>query len=200
MQSDANTVNIDAAKRGYHHGDLRSALIDMGLLLLEKSDAEHLSLREIAREVGVSAPAVYRHFPHKTAFLEALAKEGLSRLATAQSKAASAKGHSGFAASGQAYVHFAIANPSLFRLIFASGALKPGDRGDDQKGSAGWQLHQHATLAAGRAADEDMVQILAYRAWSLVHGLAMLIIDRQISRKEGLAMIDKIVSSDSIRV
>ena len=62
--------------RTYHHGDLRSALIQAGLTVLAGSDAEHLSLRELARSVGVSPTAVYRHFPDKNALLAALAESG----------------------------------------------------------------------------------------------------------------------------
>ncbi len=65
MTYNDNSVNI----KSYHHGDLRSALVEEGLRLLAASDAEHLSLREIARNAGVSATAVYRHFPDKEALL-----------------------------------------------------------------------------------------------------------------------------------
>jgi AcrR family transcriptional regulator len=71
-------------KRSYHHGDLRQALIEAGLTLLDVRAADALSLREVARAVGVSATAVYRHFPDKGALLDALAAEGLRKLADAQ--------------------------------------------------------------------------------------------------------------------
>ena len=72
------------AERAYHHGDLRTALIDAGLAALEAADADAVSLRELARKVGVSATAVYRHFPDKKALLAALAAEGIARLGSAQ--------------------------------------------------------------------------------------------------------------------
>ncbi|MFT3975751.1 MAG: helix-turn-helix domain-containing protein, partial [Sphingomonas bacterium] len=53
--------------KAYHHGDLRAALVAEGLLLIEEQGADDLSLRELARRVGVSATAVYRHFPDKAA-------------------------------------------------------------------------------------------------------------------------------------
>jgi AcrR family transcriptional regulator len=200
MSVNDNSVNIKTARDAYHHGDLRSALIDEGLRLLVTATADQFSLREVARNVGVSAPAVYRHFPDKAAFLAALAKDGLRRLGAAQAEAGRVGGKAGFAASGQAYVHFAIANPGLFRLIFTSSAIGHSDLRDDPEGSAGWLLHQHATSAAATSTDPEMARVLAYRAWSLVHGLAMLILDKQIGRQEGLAMIDKIVSADSVKI
>ncbi len=122
MNQKDNTVNME--KKPYHHGDLRAALVAEGLRLLEGSDSDSLSLREIARNAGVSATSVYRHFPDKQALLAALAQEGLARLATAQREAAAQAGGGahGFAATGRAYVRFALANPALFRLIFASAA------------------------------------------------------------------------------
>ena len=68
---------LKSPARAYHHGDLRSALVAAGLKALEQGDAADLSLRQIAREVGVSATAVYRHFPDKQALLGALAEEGI---------------------------------------------------------------------------------------------------------------------------
>ena len=106
-------ANSDSDKRGYHHGDLRAALIEAGLALLADRSADDIGLREAARAVGVSATAVYRHFPDKGAFLAALAGEGLRQLGAAQRVAAEAAGggERGFAATGAAYVRFAIANP-----------------------------------------------------------------------------------------
>src|SRR3989344_594769 len=73
--------------RAYHHGDLRNALIDAGLTALEAQDASELSLRALARELGVSANAVYRHFADKEALLSALAAEGFRRFAREQREA-----------------------------------------------------------------------------------------------------------------
>ncbi len=120
MATDSNSVNIE--KRPYHHGDLRAALVAEGLNLLDEKGSDSLSLREIARNVGVTATSVYRHFPDKDALLAALAREGLARLGTQQKEAArlAGGGSAGFTATGRAYVRFALANPGLFRLIFAS--------------------------------------------------------------------------------
>ena len=112
MKINANSVNID--KKPYHHGDLRAALIAEGLALLAIQAADSLSLRELARRVGVSAPSVYRHFPDKEALMTALAEEGLKQLAAAQHEAATQAGggKAGFAATGRAYVRFALDHPA----------------------------------------------------------------------------------------
>jgi AcrR family transcriptional regulator len=188
MNTNDNTVNME--KRGYHHGDLRAALLVEGLRLLAARDAEHLSLREVARGVGVSATSVYRHFPDKDALMAALAQEGLARLAAAQREASDQAGgdKAGFAATGRAYVRFALANPALFRLIFAS----PGRWGDGpEEGEAMAMLRANAAAEIGADEADPAARINAVHAWSLVHGLAMLMLDGQIPPDE--ALIDKAV-------
>ena len=121
MTENDNTVNMGGEKSRYHHGDLRAALIEEGLKLIGAGPAEALSLREIARNVGVSATAVYRHFPDKAALMGALCAEGHQMMAAAFREAMAGKGDalSAFVAMGRAYVQFALAHPALFRLMMA---------------------------------------------------------------------------------
>ncbi len=193
MTSNANSVNMVSSRGGYHHGDLRAALVAEGLKHVEERSAATLSLREIARNVGVSAPAVYRHFPNKDALLRAVAGSGLDRLAAEQAEAEQRATDDKFAASGVAYVRFALANPGLFRLIFTS-TPSPSSFARQPEGSAGRQLYKHAVAALGKEVDDARAQIVAYRAWSLVHGLAMLILDHQIDNAMVEPMIDEIVA------
>ena len=189
MQAEANGANIE--KKHYHHGDLRAALIEAGLTMLAERDVEGFSLREIARTVGVSATAVYRHFPDKTALMAALAHEGLNRLAAAQHAASddAGGGSAGFAATGRAYVRFAIANPALFRLIFTSSALAHSSG----EAEALRFLRANAAANLGDAANEGCVEVEALQAWALVHGLAMLMLDGQVIGS--LQLIDQVISS-----
>jgi AcrR family transcriptional regulator len=68
-------------RRTYHHGDLERALVDASIALIAKKGADAFTLREVARQVGVSHAAVYRHFADKAAMLEAIAVEGYHQLA-----------------------------------------------------------------------------------------------------------------------
>ncbi len=157
----------------YHHGDLRTALLEVGLGMLAAAPVESLSLREIARRVGVSAPAVYHHFPDKASLLAALARAGLAQLqevAAATSDAAGG-GQQSFIAAGRAYVEFAVANPALFRLVMT---LDPS-LNQQSKGMA--DLMVNAARFAPEGAD---VRIYSLQCWSLVHGLAMLFLDGQV--------------------
>ena len=167
-------------RRPYHHGDLRAALVKAGLELIATRAADELSLREVARRVGVSANAVYRHFADKRALLTALAGEGLHQLAASQRAAALAAGggDAGFSATGRAYVCFALANPALFRLVFSNPArqdLLSEPEADVPDAMA--FLRANAAEAARGAGDATSV---ALQAWSLAHGLAMLMLDGQV--------------------
>lgn len=220
-------ANSAVAARAYHHGDLRAALIEEGLRLLEAVEPAGLSLREIARNVGVSATAVYRHFPDKDALLAALAEHGLELLAQRQRAVlARSRGNSGFAALGRAYVRFALAHPGLYRLMFThhdrgdpAGSDGPNDlRAKSSAGSAAGSgsepgsgpdagaaaasaaglLREQVARALGAAATEQKIAVTAIRAWALVHGLSMLILDRQVSRDAGVAMIDAVISAEAV--
>jgi AcrR family transcriptional regulator len=191
----SNAFSTTPAKRGYHHGDLRSALIETGMRLIEFSDADQLSLREVAREVGVSAAAVYRHFPDKAALLSALAAEGLDRLGAAQTQAAADAGYGpeGFNASGRTYVRFALKHPALFRMIMSHTPLVDHFAADADDVSSPMRLLRSSVAAlAPEGATAEQLREAALRAWTRVHGLAMLMLDGQIANDDGLidAVID----------
>ncbi|HEV2570051.1 TetR/AcrR family transcriptional regulator [Sphingomonas sp.] len=186
-------------KRSYHHGDLRRSLLDAGLELLETREAHDLSLREVARAVGVSATAVYRHFPDKDALLDALAAEGLGRLGAAQHRAAEAAGggEKGFVATGIAYVRFALDHPALFRLTFSATAARnilaqPPEHVPDAMAF----LRENAR-AAGELTGMDP-HVIAVRAWSIAHGLALLILERQIEPDD--ALIEAVISAEVLKL
>jgi AcrR family transcriptional regulator len=173
---------------------LRAALLAEALKLLEKRDFDQLSLREVARNVGVSATAVYRHFPSKESLLEALAAKGLAMLAEQQQwAAAKANGRAAFAQTGRAYVRFALASPNLFRLIFIHRPSRLRPDVESPEGSPARLLRSYVAKALGPRATQEQVFVAALRAWSLVHGLSMLILDEQVERKAAEAMIDRVI-------
>lgn len=179
-----------AANRPYHHGDLRAALLDAGLDALERSGEADLSLRQLAREVGVSPTAVYRHFPDKDALLAALAAEGVTQLGEAQQLASdnAGGGAAGFAATGRAYVRFALDHPALFRLAFTHAGMGADPlHGND---AASRLLRDYARQFAGADAEA-----MALRAWSLAHGLAMLMLDGRVPVED--ALIDEVIAAGS---
>ena len=161
---------------------------------LEGAQGLDVSLRELARTVGVSPAAVYRHFPNKDALLGALAQEGLVMLGNAQGAAYAAAGGGmrGFVETGRAYVRFALAHPALFRLVFAHAdpAYLPSDKTDPAS-----RLLHDATLAL-TGGDEAAAERLALQAWSLAHGVAMLMLDGRLSAQ--YALIERLIDLHSL--
>jgi AcrR family transcriptional regulator len=184
MTANANTVNIKSIE-SYHHGDLRAAVLALALEKLASQEVPDLGLRALARELGVSATALYRHFASKEALLDALANEGIRQLGKSQRAAAEAAGggHAAFQATGVAYVEWAVANPALFALTFACKA-RPDLAEADADGADNEAFRQLQTgissVLPGLAPGSDRASA-ALHAWSLVHGLANLILAGQIA-------------------
>ncbi|WP_417613716.1 TetR/AcrR family transcriptional regulator [Parasphingorhabdus sp.] len=178
----------------YHHGDLRAAALEMGMERLAKQEQPDLGLRALARDLGVSATALYRHFPNKDALLDALALEGLDRLGRHQADAAAKAGGGpdGFAEIGVTYVTWAVENPALLRLIYSR--VGQVDLASDDPTAMGEAFHQLRSGIAAMMPDEmsrEQRAAAALHAWSLVHGLAMLILDGQVEYDP--AMVRKVV-------
>src|SRR5262245_40927410 len=119
------------AKR-YHHGDLRRALLDEALRTVQTHGVAHLTLRTVGRKLGVSRSALYRHFADKQALLAAVGREGFRMLRDAVADAwdRHAHGPAGFEAMGTAYVQFAIAHPSHYRVMFG-GFIESATKDED---------------------------------------------------------------------
>src|SRR5580698_10216778 len=109
-------------ERPYHHGNLRTALLAQAALIVRERGAQELSLRELARTVGVSHGAPRRHFPDRQALLEALAEAGFERLGDELGEARAGAGEdfrSRLQATAAAYVRFATRDAALLELMFA---------------------------------------------------------------------------------
>jgi AcrR family transcriptional regulator len=144
----------------YHHGNLRSAVLDSAARMVEREGVEGLSVREAARRAGVSHNAPYRHFRDRDALLTALAADGVARLLKELGGASGRE-------LAEAYVRFALARPQLFRVMFA------GRRWPELEARFG-------------EAFADVGKPGAAAAWALVHGLACLILDGNLERDEAV--------------
>jgi AcrR family transcriptional regulator len=110
-------------ERPYHHGNLRTALLVQAERTVREQGAQDLSLRELAREVGVSHGAPRRHFRDRQALLDALAETGFARLGAELRSAVDGAGEDFEArlrATAAAYVRFATRDAALLELMFAS--------------------------------------------------------------------------------
>jgi AcrR family transcriptional regulator len=172
----------------YHHGNLERALLEAALRTIQRDGVDGLTLRGVGHDVGVSRTALYRHFADKAALLRAVAREGFRtlRIALVAAWKRKGRGRPGFAAMGEAYVRFAVANPSHYRVMF--GALIEGAAADPElalEGAGAFQALVDAIVEQQQAGlvRPDDPQVFAEYIWSLVHGIAMLAIDGRLGRK-----------------
>jgi AcrR family transcriptional regulator len=108
-------------RTSYHHGNLREALIDAAVQLVEEGGPDNVSVREAAKRAGVSAGAPFRHFNNKTALMTAVAEQAMSRfrseIVEAVENIPTDDPIERFAAVGVAYLRWAIRNPTHFQII-----------------------------------------------------------------------------------
>lgn len=179
-----------ARGRGYHHGNLRRALLDAAIRLIQRGGADALTLRATAQAAGVSPAAPYRHFKDKRALLAAVAEEGF-RLMAAQMRAAAAAQPdpiNRLRACGLAYVAFARAHPAHFRVMFgpyvANRSAYPGLKEAASESFALLEARIADGQKAGFIADGD-VRSLAIATWSTTHGFASLLVNGQLDERGG---------------
>lgn len=178
-------------KASYHHGDLRRALVEASLAILQEDGAGALTLREAARRAGVSHAAPKNHFGDLTGLLTEVAAAGFDALADAMLAArdeARATGSTldGVLAIAEAYVRFAIGSAGHFRAMFHP-ALGPRLAGSNLDAASQRAFDVLVATIEG-AHDEGLVREapideLALAAWSLVHGIASLALDEHLARK-----------------
>ncbi|MBW8728480.1 MAG: TetR/AcrR family transcriptional regulator [Inquilinus limosus] len=169
-----STSEPGGSEQPYHHGDLRRALVTAARALLEESGPEALSLRDVARRVGVSHNAPYRHFPTRQALLAAVAAEGFAALSA---RMAAVPAAAGLAAGFRCYHGFAREQPGLFRLMFDGTVERSADpalRAESEQSYDGLRRAVHR-IAPG--ADRAAVVTV----WTQMHGMALLIISGQIA-------------------
>lgn len=169
----------------YHHGDLRRALIDEALRTVDKRGVEGLTLRAVGEALGVSRTALYRHFSSKQALVAAVAREGFRtlRLALVEAWEGRGRGQAGFEAMGEAYLQFAVAHPSHFRVMFGrfveSCARNPGLI---EEADGAFRALVDALVDQQRdgqvRGDDPLMQ--ARFVWAVTHGIATLVIDGQL--------------------
>ena len=164
----------------YHHGNLRQALLEAALIILERDGEGGLGLRDLARAVGVSPGAPYRHFDSRAALLEALAVTGYQRFTKAMDVVAEGRPENMMSAMGKTYVMFALENANLFRLMFSPALRRDNRPGLRMAADAAYQTLRH--ISGG---DVQTGRVAALAAWARVHGLAVLLLDGQIAIQAG---------------
>lgn len=170
-----NTKSAEAEARPYHHGNLRRALVDAALHIVEREGLGALSLRAVAREAGVSPAAPYHHFKDKQELMLAVGAMGFEQLTEvmldARRKAPDAM--AALTAIGVAYVSFARQHPALYTLMWDCSRHVAGTPEPDEEKRA-YQLLEDTIIEAGVASADDPVRLklAAIAAWTSAHGLA----------------------------
>lgn len=173
------------ARAEYHHGNLRRALLDGALALFAQRGRFDFTMRELARAAGVTHNAPYRHFGDRDALLDALAAEGfvlLREQVLAASGPAKDDPRARVARLGEGYVRFASEHPHHFRLMF----LRPLAGASPELSRAARASFAPLEEAIEEARSRGMLRAglrardVALAAWSLVHGLASLVVGGQL--------------------
>ncbi len=173
-------------KNRYHHGNLREALLEAAFTHLVEQGVESMSLRALARSIGVSQSAPYRHFPDKKHLLAAMAAQGINEMYLAIEKATDGveKPDEALLISAESGIQFAMANPEQYRLIFGPYACEFRDF-PEVKAARERIIGTLVDLFRGGQAlgvfSNEPPWFLACNAWANMHGHAMLILDDLVS-------------------
>lgn len=177
-------------EKKYHHGDLKLALIEAGISLLNREGYEAFSLRKVARECGVSQTAPYRHFSDKDELINAMIMHIMQQFNQSLEQAAREypdNPKAQISAMGMAYIRFFVNNPDYLRLIFLNkkpySQLNMSDcpeyKAPDGHPFATFcsTLERYSEYTQDSGMDKD--QLMLY-CWGLVHGIAILIVNNEI--------------------
>jgi AcrR family transcriptional regulator len=192
---------MPARRHTYHHGDLRSALLDAATALVREHGSSGFSLREAARDVGVDPAACYRHFRDKRELLMAVAQRGFERLATRMKRATAnlpAGSPARLLTMGKVYVRFACEHPGEFRVMFGES----GTHARDQRlrlPTVERTAYEQLEDAIGAWSESCALGVDVTRTslvfWSGVHGVARLVVDGalELSQADAVALAEDVV-------
>jgi AcrR family transcriptional regulator len=176
-------------KASYHHGDLREALLEEGTRWVRRRGHPTISVREVARQVGVSHTAAFHHFESREALLAAVAEAGFRAMTAALERAATRAGTpiEQLGSIGSEYVAHATKHGRMYRLMFSAEVSRRNAYPELRAAAdamfalliASVRECQQAGLVREGAAEEH-----GLFAWSAVHGLASLALERQVLHPE----------------
>lgn len=181
---------VRQVKKGdqYHHPDLREAMIRVAQELLESEGPSSWTVRAAARIAGVSSGAPYRHFADKDTLLAAVATRGFEDLRTELSQQLDSVGddpYARFGALGEAYVRFATARPGRYQIMFGRDILNrdlhPELCAAADRAFATLLREIEAAQRGGVVRSDGASALIAAGAWSVVHGLADLLLSGRLN-------------------
>jgi len=205
---------MNTEKKPYHHGGLRATLLEATARIIAEEGVEKVTMRTLSQLAGVSRAAPYRHFPDKNTLLCAVAADGFKKLENQVKKVVETRSGndvlSCLADMAMAYVDFAVNNPSYYRLMFGRENLIKSPTPELQaNGQAAFNVffnviqevtrdwQQRNTSINGESISLTYVFSLTNVLWSTVHGLSMLLIDRQFQNRETITGVHPLLSAES---
>lgn len=175
---------MSTSKPNYHHGDLRSTLLQAATDLIGEGGIDALSMRKLADRAGVSRTAPYHHFSDKQALLSALAQAGFARFEQQlqQTLSGGTDGPDALHAFVRCYIDFARHHPQTYDLMFGHSVWRAGVPSEQLKGEAHQSFRRYLERVALWQRQGVLPQGVeplrfAQLSWSTLHGLARLLID-----------------------
>jgi AcrR family transcriptional regulator len=167
-------------RRGYHHGNLREALIRAALDLIREKGPAGFTFADAARAAGVSSAAPYRHFRDRDALMADVARRGYERFETVLLKAwngGKPEPYAAFKDLGRAYLAFAREEPAYYSAMFEAGIpqdIDPGMREAADRAFGVLREAAEALRALLPAKGRPPAMMMALHIWAMAHGIASL--------------------------
>ncbi|HVO14194.1 MAG TPA: TetR/AcrR family transcriptional regulator [Alphaproteobacteria bacterium] len=177
-------------RRGYHHGNLREALVRAALDLIAEKGPGGFTFADAARSAGVSSAAPYRHFRDRDALMTDVARRGFERFTTELARAwndGRPDPFAAFEAIGRAYIAFARDEPAYYSAMFEAGVPLDADAALRQAADAAFAvLRTAAEVLTARlpAAERPPALMMALHIWALSHGIASLFARADAGRRK----------------
>lgn len=212
IRREAGTAEKRGTERGYHHGNLRAALVEAGVELARTGGPGAVLLRAASREAGVSHNAAYRHFANQEDLLAAVAQRCMTRLSLlmiarmnrVRARDPVRRAEARLQAIGRAYIDFARSEPGWFRTAFTSARAGDAERSAHEPSPDAGAVPGPFEVLNARL--DELVEVGAltpqhrngaeYAAWSTVHGLSSLLLDgplRDLPEPEVERVIDSVL-------
>jgi AcrR family transcriptional regulator len=176
----ASSAGPGGPRRGYHHGNLREALVEAALKLIAQKGPHGFSFAEVAREAGVSPAAPYRHFPSREALIAEAARRGFALFADLLDEAWNTGGPSPLAAFmkvGRAYLAFARREPGYYIAMFEAGLDLDAEsalRAEAERAQTAMRRAAEALIARAAPDKRPLARMMSAHIWAMSHGVVEL--------------------------
>lgn len=179
MTEGKKTGTLKKPKSRFHHGDLRASAIEVAIAEIEERGHGALTLQQIAKRLGVTRPALYRHFSNRRDLLQAAAQQVFARFEARLTDAVFAHEDpwAALQAVGLAYLHFAVENRGWFRLQFTS-STDERPMPDLDATPARYFDGMIGALRRVYGGEDDELQLRYLVLWGTMHGITMLAVER----------------------